>query len=56
MDLSSDKDATIVVNNISSSEDGGTKTNMPYEFDDGVNELGALMKELNIKDVKKCEG
>ena len=39
MDFSSDKEATIVASNISSSEDSGTKNKNPYDFDEGVNEI-----------------
>ena len=40
-DLSSDKEVTIAASGISSSEDSGTQTQMPYEFEEGVNGLGA---------------
>ena len=30
--------------NISSSEDSGTQTQIPYEFDENMNELGAFIK------------
>ena len=49
MDLSSDKKYTISDSEISSSEDGGTHTQIHYEFEEAVNDLGELTKELNLQ-------
>ena len=53
MVVSSDKEATISDNDICRSEDGATKTQIPSMFDEGLNELELLMKELNVQAVKK---
>ena len=53
MEFYSDKEATIAASNVSSSEYGGTQNLMPYEFEEGVNDILALVKELNVQAVKK---
>ena len=55
MDFSSDKEYTVTASNISSSEDSGTQNQIPSEFDQGVNELVALTKELNLQAVKRTQ-
>ena len=40
MEFSSDKETTIASSNISSSEYSCTQNQIPYEFDEGVNEIG----------------
>ena len=53
MDFYSDKEATIAARNFSSSEYSGTQTHMPYEFDEGLDWLGSLIKEKNLQALKK---
>ena len=57
-DFSNEKEANISARDISSSEDSGTQTHMPYEFDEGVNMLGELNKDPNLQAMKinaKCD-
>ena len=53
MEFFIDKEATITASNISSSEVCVNQPQMFSEFEEGVNIIGSLMKELNIKAVKK---
>ena len=46
MDFSRDKESTIAASNISYSEDVGTQTQISSKFDEWVNEIGKLTKEL----------
>ena len=52
MDFCSDKEPNIWASNISSSEYGGTPTQIPSVFEDEVNDIGELIKEKNLKAVE----
>ena len=49
MEFSSEKEATIAARNISSSEDSGTQNHIPPNFDEEMNDIGELTKELNLQ-------